>query len=285
MKFTEYLNTAWSIHASEPRKVADEIKQNFNLMESDEDVMSIIRLIVHVYGEHLGEWTKGIELLRKLKNNATIKDQSEMKRSVAILTLGNNPNLSIDEFSPSDQVRIYASTAQALAHLGGLKNAAKFLSLAAELCISQVTKEDLANKTLAMAGNNMACSLEEKIERNSTEIELMISAAKIGRQFWEIAGTWKEIERAEYRLAQTYLKAGLLDESLAHAHKCFEINTQNGSEPLEIFFSYEAIALVEKAQNKVDASLKSIEKMKTIFLSLSVDDQAWCQETLDKVQL
>ena len=226
MKFTEYLSVAWSTHATDPRKVADEFKQNFNLMESSDDVMSMTRLIVHVCGEHLGEWTKGIELLRKLKNNATINDPSEMNRYVAILNLGNNPYTTIDNFSLSDQARIYASTASALANLGGLKNAEKFLKLASEIS-AQLSSEDAANKALAMAGNNIAFSLEDKVERDSAEVQLMILAATLARKYWEIAGTWKEVERAEYRLSKTFLKAGLFNESLMHAKTCLEINSQN----------------------------------------------------------
>jgi mannitol-specific phosphotransferase system IIBC component len=180
MNFKEYLSDAWATHPTNSKKLADEFKQYFNLMESEDDVMAMTRLIVHVCGEHLGDWTKGIELLRKLKNNATIKDQSEMNRYMAILNLGNNPNISIDHFSPSDQAIIYAGTASALAHLGGLKIADKFLNLASDLS-SQLPKEDPANKALAMAGNNIARSLENKNERSESETKLMNLAAMIGR--------------------------------------------------------------------------------------------------------
>jgi hypothetical protein len=43
----------------------------------------------------------------------------------------------------------------------------------------------------------------------------MIFAAKTTRKYWEIAGTWLEIERAEYRLAMTYLAAGDLNVALS----------------------------------------------------------------------
>ncbi|MBC7537796.1 MAG: hypothetical protein H7281_03185 [Bacteriovorax sp.] len=284
MNFKEYLADAWSTHATNPRKVADEFKQNFNLMESEEDVTAITRLIVHVCGEHLGEWMKGIELLRKLKNNATIKDPSEMNRYMAILNLGNNPNTSIDNFSPSDQARIYASTASALSNLGGLKNAEKFIKLSAEIISTQLTKEDPANKALAMASHSVACNLEEKKDRNESDAELMILASNTSRKFWEIAGTWKEIERAEYRLSQTYLQAGLLNESLLHAQTCLEINSQNNNEPLEIFFGYEAVALASRAMKNDAGYNDAVLKMKIAFSNLSADDQSWCKAELDKIQ-
>ncbi|MDD4972857.1 MAG: hypothetical protein PHY93_00820 [Bacteriovorax sp.] len=284
MNFKEYLADAWSIHATNPRKVADEFKQNFNLMESEDDVTAITRLIVHVCGEHLGEWMKGIELLRKLKNNATIKDPKEMNRYMAILNLGNNPNTTIDNFSPSDQARIYASTASALANLGGLKNAEKFLKLASEIISTQLTNEDPANEALATAGNNIACTQEDKKERNEGEVELMILAATTARKYWEIAGTWKEVERAEYRLSQTYLQAGLLNKSLLHAKNCLDINSQNNNEPLEIFFGYEALAKASKAlKNEADYN-DALLKIKIAYSNLSADDQSWCKAKLDEIQ-
>ena len=285
MKFAEYLSVAWSTHATDPRKVADEFKQNFNLMESADDVMSMTRLIVHVCGEHLGEWTKGIELLRKLKNNATINDPSEMNRYMAILNLGNNPYTSIDNFSPSDQARIYASTSSALANLGGLKNSEKFLKLASEIISTQLSSEDAANKALAMAGNNIACSLEDKIERDGAEVQLMILAATLARKYWEIAGTWKEVERAEYRLSKTFFKAGIFDKSLIHAKNCLEINSQNQNEALEVFFGLEALALVEKAMKNQTGLKIAVEKLKEVYSKLSAEDQVFCKTDFEKASI
>lgn len=173
MKFKEYLNAAYANLTTDPKNVAEGIKQHFNLMESDDDVMEIARLIVLVYGEYLGEWTKGIELLRKLKNNAKIKDQNEMKRLVTILTLGNNPNTSIDDFSLSDRAIIYAQTASALARLGGLRNAEKFLKLSIELAAIQLTKEDPAQQELAEASSRIVEFMKTKIEPSEIEGGLM----------------------------------------------------------------------------------------------------------------
>ena len=283
MNFKEYLSGAWSIHATEPKKVAEEFKNNFALMETEEDVMAMSRLIVHVCGEHLGEWEKGSDLLRKIKNNATIKDKSEMNRYVAILNLGNNPNTSIDNFSPSDQARIYTATASALANLGGLKNAEKFLKRASEIVSQQLSAEDPANKAIAMAGNNIACSLEDKSERSAAEVDLMITAATLGRKYWEIAGSWKEVERAEYRLAHTFMKAQKLDVALSHAEKCLKIVEANGTDPLETFYAYEALAIVHQALKNSLGFDNALHGMKGAFDQLSSGDQEGCKIALEKL--
>jgi len=109
------------------------VKLNFKCIETEDDVRSIAEVIVYICGECSGEWGKGSDLLKKLKNNAPVKDKEQMKRLVAILNLGNNPNILISEFSPADQVIIYTKTAEALKSLGGLKNSEKLLAKAATL--------------------------------------------------------------------------------------------------------------------------------------------------------
>lgn len=281
MNFTNYLSNAWALHSINPKKVADEFKANFSLMNTDDDVMAISRLIVHVCGEHLGNWQQGIELLRKLKNNATIKDKNEMNRLVAILDLGNNPNISIDKYSLSDRVIIYSTTAVALTSLGGTKNAAVLFSKACEIAQSDISAEDLANRSLAIASNSMACTLENKKERSQKETELMITAATMARKHWEMAGSWKEIERAEYRLSKTFIEAGDLELAQTHAEKCLEIILQNQSEPLEIFFVYEALAIIEQKKCNSMGFESALFHMKNAYDHLSADDQNHCQKTLE----
>lgn len=279
--FKEYLENAWATHKTDSKKIADEFKLNFNLMDSEDDVMSMAALIVHVCGEHLGNWEQGSELLKKLKNNAPIKDKEQMKRYVAILNLGNNPNVSIEEFSPSDQIRIYSGTSSALANLGGLKNAEKLFLKALELA-ANITKEDPANKALAIAGNSIAGSLEDKESRKPNEVELMILAAQTARKYWEIAGTWMEVERAEYRLSQTFLKAEQFNKSLEHAEKCLAIVNENGDAPLELFFAYESLALANKANNNEIGLKSAVYGLEMTFDKLSDDDKKWCKDILEK---
>lgn len=132
MNFKDYIETTKKSDA-DYRKIAEEFKNNFSFMQSPEDVIVMAQTIVMVCGEKLGEWQLGLELLKKLKNNATIVDKEEMNRCVAILTLGNNPHSSLEKFSAADQKVIYTVTAKALKNLGGLKNAEKLLEKASKL--------------------------------------------------------------------------------------------------------------------------------------------------------
>lgn len=284
MKFKEYLSNAWMTHEMESKKILDEAKENFKLMETEDDVMSMARLIAHISGEHLGQWEKGIDLLRKMKNNATIKDKNEMNRLVGMLNLGNFPNTDITSYSYSDQSRILAMTSSALANLGGLKNAGKFLKSAIQISDTHLEKLDPANKTIAMMSHNIASALEKKMEQSENQKEFMVFAANAARRFWEIAGTWKEIERAEYQLALTYLKAS--QNQVAHkcAHECLRIVNENHDETLELFFAYEVIILTSLATGNISGLERTKELFRGTFDRLSIEDQSWCKATLDKVE-
>lgn len=173
MNFTEYLNKAWSLHTVDAKRVAEEFKDNFSLMTAEDDVMAMSLLIVHVCGEHLGEWERGIDLLRKIKNNATIKDKSAMNRYMGILNLGNNPNLTLENYSDSDQARIYASTAVALCRLGGIKNAERFIKTANEIVNDKLNKEDEAYTDLMSSIKQIVTHLEGKREKSQKEIDFL----------------------------------------------------------------------------------------------------------------
>lgn len=123
--------------------------------------------------------------------------------------------------------------------------------------------------------------LEEKPCRNQDEKDLMILAAKTGRKFWEIAGTWLQIERAEYRLSNSYRKADDLVKALEHAQTCIEICEANRAGPLEFFFGYEALALSEQARSNTIGFEKALTQVKSNFEKLSEDDKSWCKPTLD----
>jgi hypothetical protein len=283
MTFEEYLNDAWASHQGQPAELLKNFRSHFSLINSSDEVTSMGHLIAHVSGEHLGEWGKGVQLLEELRENPHVKDKEGLNRFIAALSLGEDEKFSLNSFSDSDKVRILAMTASALATQNNLARAAKYFTEAEEICKQKLDKKDPANKNLAIAGNNLACALEEKETLSQEETNLMIHAAFTARKFWEIAGTWLEIERAEYRLAKIFLKADILDKAYAHAEKCLEIISDNGSEPLEEFFGLEVIALIEKAKGNELGKKEAHQGMCETFNKINPEDQTWCKETLEKV--
>lgn len=284
MNFQDYLNQAWNTHAQDPKGLASSFKDQFSLISSESDALAMGNLIVHVCGEHLGDWDKGLSLISELKFNTHVKDQSGLNRFNAILELGKNPAHSIVAFPSSDQIRIFSITASALVSLGDLSRASDYLDNAQKLASDGLSKDDPANRSLAITGNNLASALEEKKQRSKEETELMLMAAHMGRKYWEIAGGWMEVERAEYRLASSYLHAGNPEIALTHINKCLEIIEANGNDPIEVLFGNEMLAMICNFQKNHSGYMEALTGMEIAFGRLSADDQSWCQDTLSKIK-
>lgn len=288
MDFNTYLNKAWNDHAADAASVANTFHEGLKLVQTASDLEQLGRLATHVYGEHLGKWNDGLSFINILSRHSQFSANSLIEKSFSIfkgsLSLSAaQPSFDLKSYSVSDQIRILAMSASSLSEQGQSDKAKDYFLKALELGQSGISKEDPANRSLAITGNNLACSLEEKNTRNDKETDLMILAAKTARKFWEIAGTWKEVERAEYRLSQSYLKAAKIEESFIHAQNCVEICSENSAPALEFFFSYEALALAEKAKGNNLGYKTAVAQVNKYFEQLSADDKSWCETTLKKI--
>ena len=111
----------------------------------------------------------------------------------------------------------------------------------------------------------------------------MIHAAQAARHHWERAGTWLEVERAEYRLAMSWLQAGDLAQARRHAQQCLEIVDANQGAALERFFGWVALGVVARAAGDAAGHAHAVERARADFAALSADDQGWCRAELDKL--
>ena len=226
----------------------------------------------------------GIRLLETLRQSPVFAGHQEAEcavaRCVASLELASGTRDSLDDLSISDQIRALAVSASALAGQGNAQKAEKLLRLGVGKAELSIDKSDPANRALAITGNNLASNLEEKANLSTAEKLLMIYAAQVGRKYWEIAGSWLEIERAEYRLALTYLAAGELSPALEHAQICIEISKENAAEPMEFFFGFEALAKVERSRGNETGFARALDQMRENFEKLNADDKSWCEAIL-----
>lgn len=151
------------------------------------------------------------------------------------------------------------------------------------LAQTELEKSDPANRALAVTGNNLACTLEEKPKKDAADIDLMVIAAKTGRKYWEISGGWKEIQIAEYRLSMTYIQAEDFQKAFEHAQNCIEIGEENAAGAFDMFYGFEALAYVEQARKNRVGYSKAIEKVKFYFEQLSPENQLLCDKNLQKL--
>lgn len=284
MNFDTYLEKAWSNHNAETQKVAADFPTALSLITNSEQIAEMVALVGHVSGVHLGAWDSGIGFLNQLRKHTFCETGSAgelaVRRSEAALQISSGAKVNLESFSIGEQVKIFATAAGYLAERDTLR-AEEFLRQALELA-EGLEQDRQAYRSLAVTGHNLACTMEEKKNLRTEEQELMILAAKTSRKYWELAGTWLEVERAEYRLANTYLKADDLASALIHCHICLDICERQKAPALEFFFGHEILALVQKAAGNEAGYIYNLKKMKNYFEKLAPEDKSWCQKTLEK---
>ena len=247
-KYDKFISECWNDHDKKSEDVARRLGGNLRLLESPEQVAQYVSIVTHTFGGHLGQWQQGIELLRQIADKF---DEKSVYRGLATLYYCADDQesftkslSSIDDADARLSVLSMAST-ELLASGDTGRALVAFENVLAE--VSETTGK-VAARTLAVSGNNMACELEEKTDRTEKETTLMLIAATTARKYWEIAGTWENVERAEYRLSQSMLAGGKLDQALIHANECKRICVENDAAPLEHFFAHEALTRIHRAK-------------------------------------
>lgn len=255
MTLDEFCTRGFADHATDAPGVMARLPEGAALVASKADLPKLSHLVTHVAGEHLGRWGEGIALLEELRAHeafdASTPEGKAVLRSLAVLhscagngeaaerlTLLARLGGSVPE--ASDRARIQALIASALAGQDRIDEAARALDEAIRLAGGSLERGDPATRAIAVAGNNIAQDLERREALPEGARKLMLEAARAGRDFWALAGGWMEVERAEYRLAMSCIRAGLPDDAGRHARECLRIVRENGSDPAELFFAHEA---------------------------------------------
>lgn len=284
---TAFVQQAWQDHADDARAVADRLPQALALVADDNGLLGLIGLAHHVLGEHLGAWQEGLDYCERLRAlpayDAALSSGASLRRVQAALKLSGALADERANLSASDQVRV---TVMAAANLAP-RDAARAASLLQQACddalAAALPASDPAQRSIAASANGIAATLEEKPTRTSGETALMLAAAEAARRLWEVAGTWLEVERAEYRLAMSCTQAGQLERARGHAQQCLALVQAHDNVALEAFFGFEALAVVERAAGFEAASADAVSAAREAFVRLSDGDRSWCQASLDKL--
>lgn len=287
MDFSTFIDAAWADHAADARAVALRLEEGMALATDEAQLARLANLAHHLHGEHLGEWRTGIAFMQRLSTLPSFTAAGEsgqtVRRCVASLDLSERSNFDLDSLSLSDRIRVAAMAAANLVERDTPRAMQLFRHALAQAEHSGLGAADAMNRALAVAGHNLACTLEEKPARSAAERELMILAAQTSRRYWERAGSWLEVERAEYRLAMTWLQAGDMARARAHAQACLNIVAANQGEALERFFGWEAMGWVERAVANPSGQALALAQARAAFAELDESDQAGCAASLDKL--
>jgi hypothetical protein len=285
MDFDTILSDAWTAHADDPHGVAARLPDLAPLVADEAQLERLVALIHHVHGVHLGAWQAGTAALAALRALGPFRDDGASGRALrrALASLALCAGTAPDALSPSDQVRVHAMAAANLVEHDTVRAAQLFRTSVDLAERSGLPDADPMHRAVAVAANSLACTLEEKTGRSADERALMILAAQAARHHWERAGTWLEVERAEYRLAMTWLQAGDLVQAREHAKACHDIVEANDGAALERLFGWEARGRVERAAGNAVGHTQALAMARTAFDELSAADQGWCRASLDQL--
>ncbi len=287
MSFDSYLDQAWTDHATDSMKVSQTFSAGLQMVETPAQLNDMAFLMTHVMGEHLGQWQSGIQKLSELRTHKAFAADSDaektIQRSVAAFELVMNPQTDLKVHSVSDQIRILTLATTALCDKD-ISRAQSLLGQAIQLAETRLDAKDPANRSLAIAGNNLAAQLEEKSNRSAQETDFMVFAAKLGRRYWEIAGTPVNVLLAEYRLAKSYMQARQAEKSRQHAQLCLEICEANKGEAYHFFQGYEALAYSEKSLGNEIGFQTARAQAQKYYDAIAPDVQQWYTKMMDQLR-
>lgn len=287
MTIDAFLETAWKDHGDHPEEVADRLAGALHLVQAPEHIPLLARLVTHVLGEHLGQWQRGIALLESLRGvpafDGSAAVDGSLTRSIAALRYAGGDAAALESLSPEDRASVLATAAAALTGRNELKPAIAAYSAALELAKDGLPAGSPATRSLAIAGNNLAAALEEKKDRDDVETQGMIAAARGGLQYWKLAGTWLEEERAEYRLTRSLLQAGQAEAAMQSAERCIDVCRRNQAPAFEEFFGHAVLALARRAAGQTSAFEESRRMALSFFEQVPPDERSWCEAELKEL--
>ena len=214
-----------------------------------------------------------------------------VRRCVASFSLSAHADCNLTALTVFDQIRVQTIAAANLAGVNparGMRLLQAALDQAANSSLPNTDTDtdadaDAMHRALAVSGHNLAAAFEENARLTRDEAKLMLMASQASRVHWERAGTWLQVERAEYQLATTHLTAGDVAQGEFHARECGRIMAENDAPALERFFACEALGRVMRAAKNDAAYRIACGQARAAFEGLEAGDKAWCEASLDKL--
>ena len=287
MDFNTFVGKAWDEHATDSHAVAQRLSEGLALVTTEPELTRLMDLAHHVHGQHLRSWQAGSVFIEWLATLPTFAPEGAsgqaLRRCVASLAVCERADAELSALAPSDRIRVAAMAATNLAEHDTARAMQLLQQALGQAEAAGLAAADPMHRALAIAGNSIAVTLEEKTGRSADERGLMIFAAQTARYHWAIAGTWLETERAEYRLAITWLQAGDLAQARTHAQNCLEIVAANEGAALERLFGWEALGRIERAAGNAAAHAQALANARTAFAELAAADQGWCAVSIDRL--
>jgi hypothetical protein len=285
MDFDTFLATAWRDHAEHSTDVGQRLAAAVDEHVADLRIEPFARLLTHVYGEHLGRWDHGIGLLARLRQASgpiTSDETAIIERNIATLRYAADAAAPLDQLPVGDRVAALATASSALLGRGDLARAIAAFADALQQAPPNLPAAAPATRALAVGGNNLAAALGEQPQRSVAETSAMVGAAEAALEYWRLAGTWFEEERALHLIARSRLLAGDAGGAVAAAAAaaCVDVCARNDAAPLERFF---ASAVQAIACRRAGDQLASEAAHAIALAQVPPDEQQGCAAMLAEI--
>ena len=285
--FDAFLQQAWADHADLPDAVSVRLRTDTPAPQSADQLAALVRLVVHLCGEHCGAFDDGRWRLDALASHplADASVQSALRVGVASLTLAETGQADRAGFTLEELIRTEAAAAAISLGRGQTERAIALLRTARERLAASPNAHAAVHRALAVACNNMAWELHDRgSARSAADTVAMLDISCGSKMHWAQAGTWLEVERADYALALCHLSAGMPDLASNFAVQCLAACMQNDAPPYEHFFGHEALARAQHACGDQAASARSVAAAEAAFEKLTAGDQNASRKTLTALQ-
>lgn len=289
MSFEQFAQEAWRDHAQDVKAVAARLRGARELMREPADVAPLARLIVHVFAEHLGDWEGCQRELQRLGEHALSRQdqaaQSALRVATGALACAQGKPMLTAGLTADERISALCSGSAVALGRDELHQASDLFDAALALVHLGGVGASGFHRPMAVAANNLASALAEMVGRSPAQNSQMLRAAQVSRVYWEKAGGWLEVERAEYMLAKSNLQAGQTSHARPHAVACLSICQANQAPDFELFFAHAMLATVARALNQREEFDRELAFTAAVFARLDANDQAACKGDLDALMV
>jgi hypothetical protein len=270
-----WLDQAWNDHAEAPQRVGDELLARVAALPDDADGAEALRLGLHVLLGHRGD----AAAVRTMVDGAPAGERLTPMRERAHWALATFEGRAAPALAEGPRWGALGDVVAAEIARGNVERARTLLL--SEEPAAAASGDAAARKSFAASANNTASDLRTGPRGDAARDRLMIEAAEIARRAWERAGTWMNVERADYQLAMCHAALGQGAPALEAAHACLGRCEAEGAGPDERFFAHEALLHAHRAAGDAAAVEAERARMQALLAEIGdADLKAWCAETL-----
>ncbi len=233
-------------HDEDPHAAARTLQSLAQSTIADDDLQKYTWLVNHVVGEKLGDWPLALSLQRKVGADRAHR-ASLRNMAIAASMAGDALAALVGEARFAEVAAVSPAHAAMSVRLGVLQyavsNAAcEQAAVALNHCVRDIATwpniGQLAEQ-IAAALNNIVSALLDKTDADTDSPAVQAAlrdGSKLSRRAWSEAGTWVNVERADYLVAMCLNKLGDWQGAADAARAGLDTISRNGEEDVDRAF-------------------------------------------------